>query len=301
MANIISSLYERCTLIPEIDLTNQSHKELLKLILKRHGEENVLNIKLIDENDEYDSFLVETYENDFLVKISLDKLVIFYEFTILKGIENLHISPIAIDRGEVEFGKTIYYTIQTYEHSDNLNLLGNSIILENPYKDNFDMALNILHKFIPPLEVHDFFDNDQTFFEYHKINFKNLIQYVDANEINEFNFIESIYTEVYEEMMTFFSTTKNSLKQKTLVHGNIDASTIITNSTLFKFINFENSFIGNHFFDLVNIVFELQTTGLNELDFVSKRLKSVNLVENRLKAKDLLQTINLKQKDINQI
>lgn len=289
MTNITSSFTQRCTLIPKLDLTNESQIELLKTIFKRHGEDNILDTKVIDENDDYDSFLVETDKNSFLVKTSFDQISIFYEYTILKGIENLSISPIAIDRGEVEFGQTIYYTISTYEHSNNINELGNSTLLDSNYNANFNIALNILHKFLPPLNVRDFFDNDETYLQYHKINFNNISKYVDSNEVMVFNFIQSIYNETYEEMMTLFNLSKNFLNQKSLVHGNLDSSTIITNSGVFKFINFENSFIGNQFFDLANIVFELQTTGINEFDFVSKRLKESKLIENRFKAKDLLQ------------
>ena len=110
MSNITTSFNQRCFLIPKIDITLEAHTELVMRIMRRHGNEEIKLIKLIDENDEYDSFLVETQDFSFCVKTSFDQIPIFYEYLILKGIENLYISPIAIDRGEVEFGKTIYYT-----------------------------------------------------------------------------------------------------------------------------------------------------------------------------------------------
>jgi 5-methylthioribose kinase len=73
-------------------------------------------------------------------------------------------------------------------------------------------------------------------------------------------------------MMLFYKLNKNKIEQKSLVHGNLTPSCIICNNYDFKFINLENAFVGSYFFDLCNLVFELQMSGLKEYDFITKKI-----------------------------
>jgi hypothetical protein len=287
MSNITESFNQRVFVTPRADFATEGQTELIKLIFKKHGEKTVKNIKLIDENDDYDSFLVETYDAGFCLKISFDQVPIFYDFMVLSGINHLQISPTAIDRHEIEYGDKIFYTIQTYEYSENLASEGISAMLED-YNSNFFKALSVLHTYEPPKEVWPHLDDTESYLKYHNLIFENLMQYVDSNEVEEFSFLKSFYKETYDEMMNYFHQNKSKLFQEKLVHGKLDSSTIISNSNSFKFINFENCFIGSPFFDLSNLVFELQMTGLKEYDFITKRIKEYELVQNRFKAFNFL-------------
>jgi hypothetical protein len=283
MSNITTAFNQRTFVTPRADFASNSQKELITLIMNRHGEKYINNIKLIDENDDYDSFLVETLDRGFCIKISFDQVPIFYDFMVLKGIEHLNNSPVAIDRNEIEFGKTIYYTIQTFEYSTNLAEMGGSSILDDRYSD-FNKALTVLHTYQPPKEVWPYLDNTDSYLQYHNTNFENILSYIDASEVSEYNDIKIIYKQVFDEMYNYFIANKNNIEQQQLVHGNLDLSTIICNNYYFKFINFENCFVGSPFFDLANMVFELQMTGMKEYDFITKRIKDYNLTTNRLKA-----------------
>lgn len=287
MSNITEAFNQRTFVTPRADFASNSQKDLLTLIMNKHGEKHVSNIKLIDENDDYDSFLVEILDKGYCVKISFDPVPIFYEFMILKGIEHLQISPYAIDRNQVEFGKTIYYTIQTFEYSDNLSTIGASSLL-NEVNTDFYEALKIMHTYAPPKEVWPHLDNTESYLLYHNTIFENILQYIDKDENSEYEYLKNIYQETFNEMFDFFTKNKSSLRQEKFVHGNLDSSTIITNSNIFKFINFENSFVGSPFFDLSNLIFEIQMTGMKEYDFVTKRIKEYQLVENRFKAHEFL-------------
>lgn len=285
--NITTALNQRSFLIPRADFVSSSQENLIKIIFAKHGEKIVTKIKLIDENDDYDSFLVEIFDKGFCLKISFDQVPIFYDFMLLKGIEHLQIAPQAVDRNEIEYGKTIYYTIQTFEYSENLLNLGGSAILDEQYS-YFNNVISRMHFYEPPKEVWPHLDDTKSYLEYQNINFENILSYVDSGEEDEFEFARSMYGEIYFEMMSIFEKNESSLKLKKLVHGNLDLSTIINNNNSFKFINFENAFVGSPFFDLTNLVFELQMTGLKEYDFITKRIKDISLVENRLKAGEFL-------------
>jgi hypothetical protein len=287
MSNITESFNQRTFVTPRADFASNSQKDLLTLIMSRHGEKYINNIKLIDENDDYDSFLVEIMDKGYCVKISFDPVPIFYEFMILKGIEHLQISPYAIDRNQVEFGKTIYYTIQTFEYSENLSTIGTSSLL-NEVNVDFYEALKIMHTYTPPKQVWPHLDNTESYLLYHNTTFENILEYIDKDENSEYEYLKNIYKETFNEMFDFFTKNKSSLKQEKFVHGNLDSSTIITNSNIFKFINFENSFVGSPFFDLSNLIFEIQMNGMKEYDFITKRIKEYQLVENRLKASEFL-------------
>jgi hypothetical protein len=287
MSNITTAFNNRTFVFPKADFASESQQDLIKLIIAKHGELCINKISLIDENDQYDSFLVEVTNITLCVKISFDQIPIFYEYMVLDGIVDLHISPQVIDRGEIEFGKTVYYTIQSYEHSNNLTEIGVSSLLSND-NNHFNDILKRLHTYIPPENVFEHLDDTESYLIYHKTNFEEVIKYVDANEVEDYNSIKILYNHVYDEMMRYYYANKNFLLLKSLVHGNLDASTIISNNFLFKFINFENSFIGSPLFDICNLVFEVQMSGLNEFDFVTKKIKDYGLVNNRLKASQIL-------------
>jgi hypothetical protein len=288
MANITQALNQRSFITPRADFINSSQKELINLIMSRHGEKYISNIKLIDENDDYDSFLVEILDKGYCIKISFDQVPIFYEFMVLKGIEHLQIAPMAIDRNEIDFGNTVYYTIQTFEYSDNLASVGGSLILNENYK-NFDNVILNLHKYECPQQVWPHLDDTESYLSYRNINFNNILSHVDENEIPEFNFLKEMHNEVFEEMMNFFILNKNKIIQKKLVHGNMSLSCIVCNDFNFKFINFENALIGSPYFDLCNLVFELQMSGMKEYDFITKKIEQYKLVDNKLKAGIYLQ------------
>lgn len=284
MSNITTAFQERSYLIPKADFASDSQAELIRVIMKRHGVSVVSKIKLIDENDDYDSFFVQTFDLSFCVKVSFDKTAIFYDYMVLKGIEHLNIAPLGIDRGEIEFGKTVYYTIQSYEWSENLQSIGQSSILEGSLLNGFNNALSTLHSFTPPTQVHEYIDDTTSYLENQRINFSNIMQYVSEQEESDFYEITSIYDKVFSEMQAYYRANRDKIDHKTLVHGNLDLSTIIANDGRLKFINLENAFLGCHFFDLVNMVFEMQMSGNKEYDFVTKRIKDLNLVDNRLSA-----------------
>jgi hypothetical protein len=287
MSNITESFNQRTFVTPRADFASESQQDLIKLIMLRHGEKYISSIKLIDENDDYDSFLVEILDKGFCIKISFDPIPIFYEYMILKGIEHLQISPYAIDRNQIEFGKTIYYTIQTFEYSENISSIGSSALLSQEYSDIYE-ALKIMHTYSPPKEVWPHLDDTESYLMYHNTVFENIIQYISKDENEEYEFLKNIYQQTFNDMFEFFLKNKSSLMQQKFVHGNLDSSTIITNSNIFKFINFENSFVGSPFFDLCNLTFEIQTSGIKEYDFITKRIKEYQLVENRFKASEYL-------------
>lgn len=287
MSNITNSLVDRCFLLPDVNIASDSQKDIIRQIMLKHNVNFISSIKLIDENDEYDSFLVEADKNGFCVKLSFDSLVIFYDFLVIGGLRETGVCPFVIDRGQIEYGRTIYYTIQSYEYSNNLLSNGiNTLLTEDSY--DFYTCLNKLHYQEIPDGVHDYLDDTKSYLEYHKINFENMNQYVEKFEAQEFLFLKQAYENIYSEMMDFFNQFSSQLVTKSLVHGNLNAKTIIENNHQYKFINFENAFYGSPFFDICNLVFEIQLVGINEHDFVTKSIYRLNLTDNRFTSSSFL-------------
>jgi hypothetical protein len=269
--NITTAFNQKNFLIPEANFTTESHKSLISSIMKKHGELEIHEIKIIDDNEEYDSFYVKTSNGSFCIKLSFDNVAIFYDYMVLKGIQSLNIAPVAIDRNEIEFGKTVYYTIQTFEYSSNLFELGSSSLLHKDYQ-NFNLSFFKLASFMPPQEVHTYLDNTETHLEYSKNAFNLIENLVPTIYKEDFKQLKIIYDDTYLEMMNIYNLKKDSIKQFNLVHGNLDASTILENSFKFKFINFENCFIGSPYYDIFNLVYEIQMSGMKEFDFVTQKI-----------------------------
>ena len=282
--NLSTSLHQRCFVFPRANFATDTHKEIIELILEKHGDKNYNSIKLIDENDEYDSFLVETDINSFCIKISFDEVAIFYDYMAIVGINHLTIAPIGIDRGQIEFGKTIYYSIQTFEYSNNLKEYGVSSIYSE-LSDSFNLALDTLHSYKIPSYARDYVDDVVSYLNYNRLVFEKTTEYVDDSEKNNYSIIKDIYNSIYDDMLDIVNKNLESISAETLVHGNLDQSTIIVNSGNFKFINFENCFMGSHYFDIASICYEMSSSGMNEYDFVSKRIYNLGLIENRFAAK----------------
>lgn len=273
MSNITDSLSDRTFLFRSNNEPTDGQVELIKLILEKHGENDYNKIRFIDDNDNYDSFYVETITGVGLcLKISFDEIPIYYDILILSGIQDKNIAPIPIHKGSIDLDKTVYYTIQTFEYSDSLKQLGNSILLDDQYSD-FYKKLLLLHRTSIPPHIPDHLDDIESYLKYHKFNFEDIKQYIDENETVDYNLCCDIYNKVFNEMIEYVEKNLDSLKDKYLIHGNLDASTIICSHFDFKFINFENAFLGSIYFDLANLVFELNVSGIHEYNFVTEYIE----------------------------
>jgi hypothetical protein len=281
--DITTAFSQRNFLIPRSDFTLDSDKELIKLIMNKHGENFIESIKLIDDNEEYDSFCIKSESGFFCLKLSMDNTAIFYDYMVISGISSLNIAPQAICRDEIEINnKKIYYTIQTFEHSFNLMEVGTSEVVNSLF-ENIKKTLKKLNTFNPPSEVIKYLDDSKSFFNYHKMRF-DLIRPMVVNPLlqSRLNIIETVYNDVLNEINSILSLKANLLKSK-LVHGNLNSKTIIENTNQIKFINFENCFLGSPYFDLISLVFDVQMDGLKELDFVTKIITEMGFSQNQNK------------------
>ena len=287
--NVTEAFNQRNFLIQRSDFTTESHKDLIKAILKKHGEEdqNILEIKIIDDNEDYDSFFVKTVNTSLCIKISFDDVPIYYEHLILRGIANLSISPIAYERNEIFWGKNIYYTISSFEFSNNLHTLGiNSILL--PEYNNFNENLKKLHSVELPDELLPYLDDMESYLNYQKINFDNILKYVEMKEVKDYEYMKKLYLEIHEETMNLYEANKSKIVLKNLVHGKLDSKTIIENSGYFKFLNFENAFVGSCLFDIASLVLELNMNNLKEFDFVTNKINSLQFTEKKFRSQKLI-------------
>jgi thiamine kinase-like enzyme len=270
MSNVTNSLSDRSFLFRKNNEPTNGQIELVKLILEKHGETEYNSIKFIDENDNYDSFYIETITGlGLCLKISFDPIPINYDILILSGIQDQNIAPIPIHKGSIDLQKTVYYTIQSFEYSDSVKSLGGSILLDEQYKDFYTKLLK-LHRTPIPQHIPQHLDDVKTYLEYHKFNFKDVSQYIEESEVADYTTSHCIYDKVFKEMMEYVNQNFYKINDNFLIHGNLDASTIICSHFDFKFINFENSFLGSIYFDIASLAFELNVSGINEYNLVTE-------------------------------
>jgi len=288
--DITTAFSQRNFLIPRSDFTLDSDKELIKLIMNKHGENFIESIKLIDDNEEYDSFFIKSESGSYCLKLSMDSTAIFYDYMIISGISYLNIAPQPIHRDEIEINnKKIFYTIQTFEYSFNIAEIGTSEIVNSLFT-SIKNTLQKLNSLKLPSAIEDHLDDCKSFFNYHKMRFDIIETMLYDNSLfPRLLTIKSIYNDVLNEINSILLLKENSIKRK-LVHGNLNPKTIIENSNAIKFVNFENSFLGSPYFDIAGLVFDVQMDGLKEFDFVTTMISELGFAENKNKcAKELIE------------
>ena len=269
MSNITLLLNEKCFLFPNSINATDSQKELINNIFQKHEGGTILKIEPLDENDFFDSFLITTDKNLFCLKMSLSMDEIFYDFLILNGIQSLNISPTPVTRSQIFFGKEIFYTIQTYEQLNNLYSISNYELIND--KNIFCKTLSLLNSIEIPIEIQQHLNTLGKLSEKNNKNTQLLFNSI-LNKNDIILKMQEIYNNVYIKYIELINNNLDIINLNRLNHGNLNHETILTDETEIKYINFENSFLGNDYFDIINLIFELQIVGIQEHSFLNKNL-----------------------------
>ena len=252
----------------------QNHELIIKIFEEIHfGKPDIIiyNSSTID----YDIFNVSLNNKSYIVKISLDEFDNFlkYEFNLIEKnkINNL-LQPLYYNK--FKFGDIIHYSIYLDEKYESIKDFGLGCIIENT--DSFVDSYFNLQKSIKPKNKHK--EIMINFINNHSISFfdQDIIEAISNN--CDLNKIKEIIDSLHSEIFKIFQS--NIFNKDEFCHGDLNQSNILYCFDHFKFINLCNSFEGNLYYDLANLVINCNLNNNLEkklFDSVLKNKKS-NLV-----------------------
>ena len=222
-------------------------KKMLAEIFLKEDLGAIKMLRIIDNNDNYDSYYCKTQCGEFCVKITLDveDQTIDRDASMLSWL-NLE-TPVIYSYGELKSWNA-KYSVQEFIRGQSISELGKSFLSKN--KESFVSGLVNLHN-TESSECRPFsqFLAD----EYVSDAAIEKIKTIDFSKDPEAG--EICVTELRnlsEEIKKLYSPI---LESKEYLHGGITPSRLILNGGI-KFINFDHSFKGNPLLDLVGLKYE---------------------------------------------
>lgn len=232
----------------EDEISNDSNPfyHLACSLLEKEGiNEGIIEIKPTSANLDFDSFRVKTEKDTYFINVSYDE-----ESFLLKGESyflenNTHpMLPIYVGSGLHRLGENLYYLI----YKDNVGMPLHDVGVSFAYLGRWNM--------LGCLKVLNSFKINRSFVDYANFIFKHFdlndaIPEVTSSHIYPIHKQEDInkVTEPIKEY--FYSSLDLSIVNKdSFCHGDLNFNNISTNGFLFKFHNFNSSFMGHPFLDI---------------------------------------------------
>jgi hypothetical protein len=262
---------------PTEDLVLEDPLDLIQTIFKDTKKLNIPNkeqIELVDSNLNYDTYLIDFSDQPVCLKVSFDSEcdLLEREFNLLNQL-NGKISPQAIACNSVNYGNKIHYSISTFETLQSIKENAYSELFNN--LDNFFINLDFLHD--TPAPKQNFLWIENYIFKY--LNFEKYFTkksiFSIKNKYN-FNLFKKIISEINIDINNLLKS--DSLNKNDFCHGNLKPSNILNLDNQFKFINFENHFSGNKYFDIASLSINFQLNREIDKDFFQNYLshKKIN-------------------------
>ena len=291
---------EEGTITPELDLYLQERsftektdkkisKEELEFILDVFLESPYLknkfpnrtlvenSLELIGTNYEYDSYCFDYLDKKYLLKVNEndEESVLLNEYENLKLIKSKNISPQCLHFGNLDFDAKIDFSLFNYEDSFSANLLPRSDFLFNI--KTLGNTLSYLHetKLEGVNEIELYIDNIV-----YSVNFADFLtvdRFAALNENDSFAECSPIIEKFRDYITEEFSA--ENYPDASLCHTNLKATKILFREGLFKFINFESSYIIDPMIDLclASFCLKIAKNKTHETNFVSAYYDSYSL------------------------
>lgn len=246
----LETIYKNKPYIFDISAKDKDGEELALKILKSIGYPDATNISFLSSNADYDSFKASSGNRSICFKYSLDELSPFFsrEFNVLKQL--CPFSPSAEKHGSIKFGDKIQYLVTSFEAAENVKEFGISSIFEN--LDSF------VYSFYQLSRVR----TDRTFGQYLKDffgrnDFTKLPEHClqSIKESSKFNNLSQVFEILRNEIE--YLAQQNFIKNTEFCHGNLKPSNILVRGGLFKFIDLNDSFMGNRFLDFIHLLLNI--------------------------------------------
>lgn len=251
MAHIDNILRDKLFVFSGSTQTTDAEHEILTLIAAKENLGEVLRTRLIDNEENYDSYKLETLEGSFLVKLTFDDSYdgLDHEFQILKQIQELNISPKPISRDKLSYGEKVLYLITSFEDGQSTEELGKSILFAN-YEECLKKIKLIHQQKSPGPSLQE---KLQKIFA--ATNFENQREFAELIKADSENY-QLLKDEIFNLKEYIQQSYQESFSGDSLCHGNISSSNIILGARKISLINWQDSFSANPLIDLANIRME---------------------------------------------
>jgi hypothetical protein len=256
---------------------DEDSTDLIQNIFKHTKKLNIPEsdqIELIDINLNYDTYLIDFADQSVCLKISFDKNndLLKREFNLLNKL-NGEISPHAIFCDSLNYGEKVHYSITSFEELPSFKENGHSELFKN--LNNFFIKLDLLHNIDKPKESINWIE----YYLSKYLNFENLPEessFFSIRNPYNFNIFKKIISDVNLDIKNLLKS--NSINKEEFCHGNLKPSNILNVDDEFKFINFENHFSGNKYFDIASLSINFQLNREIDKDFFENYLdyKKIN-------------------------
>lgn len=251
MAHIDNILRDKLFVFSGSTQTTDAEHEILTLIAAKENLGEVLRTSLIDNEENYDSYKLETLENEFLVKVSLDDSYEGFEreFQILQQLEGLSFAPKPIAKDKLSYGDKISYLVTQFESAQSAEELGKSILFAN-HEECLKQIKTIHQQKITTLSLQE---KLQKIFA--ATNIENQPEFSELVKSQSDNY-QLLQDEILALKQFIQQSYKDSFSSETLCHGNINPSTLLIGPQKISLINWQNSFNAHPFIDLSNLRME---------------------------------------------
>jgi hypothetical protein len=216
-----------------------------QLFKKDKINEKVLNITPADSNLDFDSFLVETDNKTYCIKLSFDKdnFLLKNESNLLKNNKSTML-PKYVSSGIHKIGEDILYLIHEVDRGVSLEDVGSSFIYEKRWM--FLQCCSLMMNFKSETSFIDYAD-----FVFKHFDLPNTIPEISEKYIYPAHSKESVDLILKTIREYFYSSFDFSVFEcDAFCHGDLNLKNISTNGNLFKAEDFNFCFRGNPFLDV---------------------------------------------------
>lgn len=230
--------------------TSSAEISLLKEIADLNNLGQYVGSSVLDNNDNYDSYRLDTLDGHFCVKVSLDPQdeSISRDFSSLTQLLDKRF-PYAIRQGELKDYRA-HYSVSSFIYGQSCAELGKSHITQ--WKDKFsDLIISLAAKKINCRSFKEFLSEKYLLSDITKTS-----QFKEVDFSKDAEILEICTTELFATKKLIQEAYHSCLEGGQFCHGNIIPSRLLIRADEFSLINFDDSYLGNPLVDLCSLKYE---------------------------------------------
>jgi hypothetical protein len=270
---------------------SEIEKQIIKEIAVKEHLGELKAAKTLDSNDDFDIFLAEIDDFQYVAKTTLDaeSSSLQRNFCALDFLQNNYVCPAPIFLGELkDWG--VKYSVESYLDGQSLEEVGKSEILK--FEKSFVSGLRYIHT---NKSLHK---QSRTFSTMLEEKFSLRRKMVEKIDFSTDEHIGKICIQALDELETQIKTLYKTYMGDGVCHGNITPSKIIPLASEVFFISFENNYRAHPLFDLLGLKYDFFFGDSGEqkivesyekyIKFSNVEIKEIRAIVKSLKFYDLI-------------